>query len=401
MIYPELLKNELEKNRDDFVRFAESQADELANYLSLLRKLEEKTSAEIRETVGNQEVGALTSNEFHDLKSATKSFEPRWKNHEEARKWAFEILENRTTFAADGSQIFFERETSIRVGAVQIGMFENSHTSAGSYKKQAKFELLTPQIFADAENEFEKPFNAETVVGMKRFFAEVEAAKEFMLRQKGWQVRGEKCPLAFFDGTLLISISLPRSSLQGCFIQKMVELVNVSRETEVPVVGYVDQSFARDLIGLLDATNEDLPHEKSRNLHDSELLNAEILKFWGDRTAFFYCRRKGLTDFFDDENGESKVGFVYLQTTGEDKPARLDIPAWIYEKGLLEEVLDTVRAECVVGLGYPYALETADSTAVISTSDRQIFLRALQEFAERENLNFKISRKAMSKTRRR
>ena len=82
-------------------------------------------------------------------------------------------------------------------------------------------------------------------------------------------------------------------------------------------------------------------------------------------------------------------------------PARIDVPSWIYEEGFLNEVLDTIRAECVIGLGYPYALETADSTAVITSRDREIFLGALQEFANREKLNFSVSRKSTSKGRRR
>jgi hypothetical protein len=63
--------------------------------------------------------------------------------------------------------------------------------------------------------------------------------------------------------------------------------------------------------------------------------------------------------------------------------------------------LDIVRAECVIGLGYPYALETADQTAVITTFDREIFYRALQNFADKNKIDFKVSRKAASKGRRR
>jgi hypothetical protein len=81
--------------------------------------------------------------------------------------------------------------------------------------------------------------------------------------------------------------------------------------------------------------------------------------------------------------------------------ARLDLPAWIYEQDLLGEVLDAVRAECIIGLGYPYALETADQTAVITLRDREIFLQALQGFAKENNLNFSVSRKSASKGRRR
>ena len=37
-------------------------------------------------------------------------------------------------------------------------------------------------------------------------------------------------------------------------------------------------------------------------------------------------------------------------------------------QGLLERVVDVVRAECVAGTGYPYAMETADALAVITLS---------------------------------
>ncbi|HEY1404317.1 MAG TPA: DNA double-strand break repair nuclease NurA, partial [Pyrinomonadaceae bacterium] len=76
-------------------------------------------------------------------------------------------------------------------------------------------------------------------------------------------------------------------------------------------------------------------------------------------------------------------------------------PAWVYDAGLLEDVIDTVRAECVVGNGYPYALETADAAAVITGHDRDQFLRAMQEFADEQHLGFHVSRKPVSKARRR
>jgi hypothetical protein len=67
----------------------------------------------------------------------------------------------------------------------------------------------------------------------------------------------------------------------------------------------------------------------------------------------------------------------------------------------LDDVVETVRAECVTGLGYPYSIQAADEAAVIQGSDRTQFLRAVQEFAERESLPFGVSRKSVSKTRRR
>jgi len=64
-------------------------------------------------------------------------------------------------------------------------------------------------------------------------------------------------------------------------------------------------------------------------------------------------------------------------------------------------VLNLVRAECVVGAGYPYALETADAVAVLTMQDRERFYWLFQEFAEREGLPLRFSRKVVSKKGRR
>ncbi|MBC7795315.1 MAG: DNA double-strand break repair nuclease NurA [Pyrinomonadaceae bacterium] len=402
MLFRQLLIDEFNARRNDFASFAENQHEVLQDYIALLRDLGARTNDSIRRQLGSRtDIGALPSDELNDFRGVTKDFEPKWKNHEEARNWALEILLNRVTFAADASQILPGREISLPVAAIQVGAFENPHSANVEYKKFAKFILIPPNELLESDLSDEKPISTETIVGFKRFEAEVETIKTFLESKKGWQNRGERAPLAFFDGTLLISISLPRTTIQNQFINKIVELVDVSRETKVPLIGFVDNSYARDLIGLLDATNTNLLHQRSQSLYDEQLLGVETLKLWGERTAFFYCQRRGLSDFFSDADGNPKVGFVYLQTTGNGGAARIDVPSWIYENGLLSEVLDSVCAECVIGLGYPYSLETADATAVITAKDREVFLRALQDFAIRENLNFRVANKRISKSRRR
>lgn len=402
MLFRELLIQELNNKRDDFARFAQSQSDEIESYIALLSELSAKTSAEIAERLGSKDVGAIPSNELDRFHALSVTFEPRWRNHEEARKWALEVLQNRTTFAADGSQLVFEREISLRVAAVQVGTFENPHSEEGNYQKQARFSIVTPQDIADFAEEFEEPFRTTTVVGLRRFQTEIKAVEEFLISKSGWRERGERMPLAFFDGTLLVSFSLPTSRVQHEFIRAAQRLAMLSKETGVPLVGYIAQSEARDLINLLDnLPSRNLLHQPSKILTDAQILSVETLRNWGERTTFFYCQRKGLSEYFVDEAGNALVGLIYLQTTGDALPARLDIPAWIYEQNLLAEVLDTIRAECVIGLGYPYVLETADATAVITVRDRETFLRAFQDFAARENLNFRVSNKKMSKARRR
>ena len=77
------------------------------------------------------------------------------------------------------------------------------------------------------------------------------------------------------------------------------------------------------------------------------------------------------------------------------------MPQWILAAGRVEEILDLVRAECVVGNGYPYAVETADAVAVISQQDRQRFYALYQQFIKQEGLAMQQTRKALSKQGRR
>jgi hypothetical protein len=396
MLFRALLADELKKQSEEFVQFGDAQKSDLTEYLSKLASLSEESHAEIAvRFAGEENIGATPAAEFDSAKNFSFPFTEKWKNHEEARAWAFEILEKRTTFAADGSQIFIEREASLPVGAVQIGWFENPHDETKSYEKNADFFILSPAKLLSPE----EPFIRETLVGHRRFTAEIEKISKFLQKKKGWRARNERMPLAFYDNTLLLSVALPERDFLSEFLQKLVELARLSRECEVPLVGYVDRSYARDLITMLDAF--DGQKNGGKTIDDVSLLNAGSLKNWGDRTPFCYSLRRGLSAFIDPETQKSLVGFVYLKTSGEGLPARLDVPSWVYEQDLLDEVADVVRAECIIGLGYPYALETADQIAVISARDREIFFQALQAFAKEHNLDFKVSGKSASKRRRR
>jgi hypothetical protein len=395
MLFRELLIDELENRSGEFARFAEDWIAAQDHYAGLLGELAGSDGAEVRGKFGTEEnIGALPSTELDARKTLSLSFGEKWQNHEQARKWALSVLENRTTFAADGSQISPDKNISLPFAAVQIGWFENSH-NGGSYDKGARFVVISPDdlMYQDSEHS-----NQDTRVGLRRFTEEIAEAKRFLESKRGWQERGEKMPLAFFDGTLLISISLPKSRIQGKYVAKMLELVRVSEETKVPLVGYIDRSEACDVVKLLDNFRQEKTLDSRATVYDPHIISLEN---WGDRSIYYHCRRQNLGEFYDREKNRALVGFVYLQTTGGETPARIDIPAWIFEDGLLDELADTVRAECVIGLGYPYPLEAADATAVISTAERDSFLRALQEFAKKNNLPFSVSRKNASKGRRR
>lgn len=405
MLYRTHVLSALEERREQFVNFERGLRDGVGELASRLRALAGRAGEEVRrESESEGKRVTYPSNELEVARGAVVPFAERWRSHEEARRWALGALSNRVTFAADGSQLFPGREASVPVAAVQVASFENPHSPEGRYLKDVHFEVITPDELCAGGRGYDSP---EQVVGARRFELEADAVCAFLERRRGWRSRGERMPLAFFDNTLVFSS--PRGDSETFFSKRyakaLVKLITLSRETEVPVVGYVDHSYAPDVRDLLEAFYKDLPETSA---YDAQIFHARahaggarLLDAWGDRTIFWYCRRRSLAASFFDEAGTPLVGFVYLQTTADGHPARLDVPAWVQESGMLEEVSDAVRAECVVGNGYPYAVETADEAAVMTARDREQFLRVMQDFAAEHRLDFGLSRKPASKARRR
>ena len=404
MLYRGHLITALEGKRAEFVQFDRTLRDEVREAAARLSSLGEQTSVEIRERVGApQSRVTFPSAELDERRGVVSPFGETWRSHEEARTWALATLRDRVTFAADGSQLYPGREISMPIGAVQVASFENPHTRDGNYTKEAHFKVISPGELLETERAYESP---EQIISLRRFELEAETICAFLRRERGWRARSRRPPVAFLDGTLLISSA--RQHTESKFFEEyaraLVELVRLSRETGVPVVGYIDQSYAPDLRDLVEALDRG---GKRTSVYDAQMLSAPsgteagLLHRWGDRTIFWYCQRTNLADKFYDAGGAPLVGFLYMQTTMGGYPARLDIPAWVYEAGLVEEVVNTVRAECVVGNGYPYAIETADAAAVMTARDREQFLRVMQDFAAQHSFDFRISRKASSKARRR
>jgi hypothetical protein len=313
-------------------------------------------------------------------------FPCRWGNREEGHAWVRQVLTGITTFAVDGSQIFPSKDLSLPIALIQIGWFENPHLPTGSYKKDIRLEILTPDdLKVGPQGQL-----GDRRVNIRRFEMEIERLVEFMESCAD----SERC-LVFFDGALVVTFAETfDEESQAAYVQAMLRLLKASEQHRVPLVGYVDTSYAHDLTRLLHHTCA-LP--ETERIHDAQILHPYLE--WGDRSPLYQCDRGGILDQY----GElcDRIGFTYLKTTRDNYPVRLEIPLWLWESGQLDTVLDWVRAEVVVGGGYPYAIETADQTAVLQTQDRQVFYRILQEWAEQEAIKLRFSRKMVSKVRRR
>ncbi|MFL6215373.1 MAG: DNA double-strand break repair nuclease NurA [Blastocatellia bacterium] len=395
MIYREKIMTALESRRADFAHYDTDFREQVRLYAGALDRLSSLTFAELRARLAEHDApGALPTAELEQSAALIRGFAHDWQTHEDARRWSLETLAGRTTFAADGSQILPSKDFSVPVAAVQVAWFENAHTPAGGYVKDVAFEILPPtEILVRTGGATEL---SEQVVHKRRYGMEAAALRSFMLGVASRGFAEDKPPVVFFDSLLVISFAeLLPDEQRDFYVSEIISLLDTSRQTGVPLVGYIDSSYARDLINLLQAAF-DLPD--AQRISDASLLADRMA--WGDRTAFFCCARRGILESYGDE-WRRGVGFTYLQTTGDRPPSRLDIPMWVAERGLLDYVVDTVRGEVVVGNGYPYAIEAADQAAVLSGRDRDAFYSLFQEFAEREHLRLRVARKAISKAQRR
>ena len=331
--------------------------------------------------------GARPTHDLDICADIVVPFAHRWHNHQQARAWAAATLRHTPTFAVDGSQILPGKEVSLPVSLVQVGWFENRHNGQGDYTKALQVDVLTAADLMPRGQS--RRAAANEISNWRRFQAEIERIITYMEEQAG----AEPAPLCFFDGSLILSfVQQLFPAEQQRYLQLMRRLLATSAATAVPVVGFVDTSYARDVVTML-ANLQQLP--LTPVLSDAALFQPRLQ--WGDRTQVFICAR-------DDAIAASyyeTVYFTYLLTAAAAPPVRIEFPRWLYDSGRHEAVLDLIRAECIVGVGYPYVVETADAVAVLTREDRDHFYRLLQQFAAAQSLPLYFSRKAVSKRRRR
>ncbi|MEM9003694.1 MAG: DNA double-strand break repair nuclease NurA [Cyanobacteria bacterium P01_F01_bin.86] len=387
-VSPVQIRAALEKKRDALSSFDQTLAHDLNKYRKAWCHLTQTTFAEVNSQIPAMGmVGARLLEPFDNVQKGVVSGKRDWANREESLTWVREQLSGVTTFAVDGSQIFPSKDVSLPVALVQIGWFENCHTDDGQYTKDIALDILTPEDLK-VERQGEP---VDRRVNMRRFEMEIQQLIRYM----------QNCPypertLALFDGSLIVTFADafdPKA--QAAYVDAMVSLLEASQEYRVPLVGYIDNSSARDLTTLLQHVDPQL--RPVETIHDAQVLRR--LMHWGDRTSLLRCDREGILNQYGDQRGQ--VMFTYLQTTRDRPPARIEMPYWLWEAGLSESVINWVKAEVIIGGGYPYAIETADQTAVLQAPDRQLFYRILQEWASREQLNIQFSRKLVSKMRRR
>ncbi|MCB0064509.1 MAG: DNA double-strand break repair nuclease NurA [Caldilineaceae bacterium] len=390
----------LEKKRPAFQAYQTAQREQREQLDTWLNNFYRYDVARLDAAIadlGMEWPGALPTAEFDQAEALCLRFPHQWRDHRAARAWALEVLLNRPVLAVDGSQIAPTKDISPAVGAIQVGWFLNEHTAGtGGYVKDVAFEILSPEELQEEEGDESGGSFANQLINRLRFEREVDKLCELMARYADAPTPAK--PLCFFDGSFVISFAGTMKPMHARpYVRAVQKLLDCSSRYQVPLVAFVDRSFSRDLIMLMTLLQN---RPATLPISDAALIEQCVEK-WGDRSPLFRCARNDALSQNGDAGFYKEVLFTYVKLSNDHPPARIELPLWIHEAGRTDEILDLVRAACVVGNGYPYAVETADATAVISMQDRQRFYALYQQFIAQEGLALQQTRKVQSKLSRR
>src|SRR5579875_3655879 len=369
MLHKGKLQAALNLKRGQFSRYDDSFSEQLGAYRQTLEALylRYQSSAQLEHDlppVGQgQMAGARPSIEFDrwlvnaahsDYHGPRFPFGREFSSHEQLRAWA-ECIEGVTTLAVDGSQLQPWRDASIPVALIQVGLFANPHSRSRPYTKDVRIEVLSPdEIMEESRVERSDPDSypySEMQVTLRRYCLEVETIRSQMEQFARARRPGDPAhsPVVFFDGSLVVSFALTMPSpYRERYISSAVSLRQASEELRVPLIGYIATSYALDIITMLrrlyDQREQPVLRDTKR-LHHALLWQGRLR--WGDRTPAMICARGDVLAGYGAYR--ESVAFCYLQTTSSHPPARLEFPRWMIDDGLLEPVVDVVRAEVIAG----------------------------------------------------
>src|SRR5437868_13315876 len=158
-------------------------------------------------------------------------------------------------------------------------------------------EVLSPdEIMEEAKNESIDPDSypySEMQVTLRRYLLEVETLCNQMEQYAHARRRGEPAysTVFFFDGSLVVYFALTMlSPYRERYISAAVSLLHTSEEQRVPLIGYIDTSYARDIITMprrLDSMRPQPIPRETEKIHDA--LRCRLS--WGDRTPAMTCAR--------------------------------------------------------------------------------------------------------------
>lgn len=410
---------DLEANVEVIESYLADDTDLVERYREAFQRLpEEWTSDKIRSTLQDTSYpGAYPTGRFDDTRSIVSPHPESedWEHHGAVNEWAREILRAVPVLAVDGSELPPTTEFNVPLAYVQAAWALNYHSVDGRLDRGINGQLLTPNEVTREATDGEYRFVDSTLVGHHRFEHEGELLVEQLIELADARDTGaiDQTPVVFYDGPLIASFanSLEPETRER-YISTLSRLIAASHHYEIPLVGYVADSSATELVKM---TRLVLREEfgADRVIPDAHVLTG-LMSPWGDTTTPFISKRDGSVDAlqaaYEGERYEFKddILFSYLNVPPGAGLDRIEFPGWLCRhdgpdgySSMYEYTIEIVRAEAAVGRGYPEILQQVDSDAVLDYRDRQQFSRIAQQWAQSNDVPLEWSAKALSKERRR
>ncbi|MCZ7393944.1 MAG: DNA double-strand break repair nuclease NurA [Candidatus Methanoperedens sp.] len=311
-------------------------------------------------------------------------FQYNWKNRHEAMEWVDSVLCGVAVGAVDGSQIYSDKNFEMPIAVLQASCIFNRHTDKREYKQETEAAIITPDEFEAASV---YSFGSE-YVDARRFSMECDSIIAL--------IREHEKLCVLLDGALILShINVLNRNIRQIYINAIIKLLDASKKTENPVIGFIDTTMPRDITLMMHFFFK----LKKSKLSDTHLFSSLL---WGERTAAFVCdrddRRGGESRSVLDnyESFRNDIAFFYMRLSS-GLPARVEFPAWAYEKGLVDKIADIIRAQCVIRGNYPDILMRAHDAAIIRLNEHTLFYGMFDNFCKAHGIKIHKSAKYFHK----
>jgi hypothetical protein len=374
-----LLSNELDARKEEIIGNEAETASVSKLFADRLRLIDDLDRS------FNERLGKYSGSKVLEEGPLLQRFGETFRSRQEATDWALQVLKGRNVAAVDGSQVYPSRHISVPIGLVQACTVVNSHGEK-RFSTTSKLHLMLP---ADFEKNGGYVY-AQAPVSTRRFELECQQIGEFMRAHPG--------DMVFLDGSLVLSFTQPQEEdEQMQYVNAVIGLLDVAEETHSPLIAYTDMSMSKDLLTFM---RHAFGLQPSGHLTDAFMISDRLR--WGDRTRAFLSDR-------DDRIGQrppstldlyghhrDNIAYFYIMSGGQ-LASKVEVPKWCHDDGLIEQIADTIRAECIVRPGYPDIIHRAHEYAAISFAETEMFRGMIDAFAAKHRIKIYKSAKELNK----
>lgn len=315
-------------------------------------------------------------------------------------------------FSTDGSHIDVDRHIPVNCYLINIGkvVLNYQRNSSAEIDSEAILYAEDPDLkIIDPANSNSYVEVSGAVLAVKRFMEELRYLNEIAER-----LDVQVPALGLLDGTLVLWQLAGKDTpgfIRDMFITRTLlplldNLQRISQQKKMAIASYISLPRSREVVNILrlllcphtpvncdfncrHLENKKIPCSSLNTVEDKEIFDA-ILQPW-ERSCLFLSRSSIMGNY----NGH-RIGFFYLKL--EQEVVRIEIPAWVWDNNILLNLVHslTVR-QCVLGKGYPVALQEAHEKAVITGMDREAFRHLLETSLNSKQLPVNYSEKSRSK----